>query len=112
MSKPLMLSIGGRPEETPAETKVPADPAPAAHVTSTQTASGEASAEIYEILKRHEETLRDLVIEVRLLYHNLPDKERKRLEEQRERTTREVRDNFAGQIRSLEDTIARLRGGR
>jgi hypothetical protein len=103
MSKPLMLSIGGRPD-TPPETNVPADPTP--------SSPSDSPIEIYEILKRHEETLRDLIVEVRLLYRNLPEKERKRLEEQRERTTREVRDSFAGQIRSLDEIISRLRGSR
>jgi hypothetical protein len=69
-------------------------------------------AEIYEILKRHEETLRDLVVEVRLLYHNLPESERLRLEAQRERTTREVGDNFASQVRLLDETIAAYRQAR
>ena len=65
---------------------------------------------VYEILKRHEETLRDLVIEVRLLYHSLPDKEKQRLEWSRSRTTSEVGELFASNIRSLEDTIKKLRG--
>jgi hypothetical protein len=65
---------------------------------------------IYEILKRHEETLRDLVVEVRLLYHNLPDKEKQRLEWSRSRTTSEVGELFASNIRLLEDAITRLRG--
>jgi hypothetical protein len=65
---------------------------------------------VYEILKRHEETLRDLVVEVRLLYHNLPDKEKQRLEWSRSRTTSEVGELFASNIRMLEDTITRLRG--
>jgi hypothetical protein len=111
MSKPLMLSIGGRPD-TPPETNVPADPAPAAESITSELSPSESAVEIYEILKRHEETLRDLIVEVRLLYRNLPEKERKRLEEQRERTTREVRDSFAGQIRSLDEIISRLRSGR
>jgi len=64
---------------------------------------------VYEVLKRHEETLRDLVIEVRLLYHNLGDKEKQRLEWSRARTTQEVGDIFAGNIRSLEEAIARLK---
>ncbi len=64
---------------------------------------------VYEILKRHEETLRDLVIEVRLLYHNLGEKEKQRLEWSRARTTQEVGDIFAGNIRLLEATIAQLR---
>jgi hypothetical protein len=64
---------------------------------------------VYEILKRHEETLRDLVIEVRLLYHNLPDKEKQRLEYSRSRTAQEVGEMFAGNIRLLDETIARLR---
>ena len=70
----------------------------------------ESLVRVYEILKRHEETLRDLVIEVRLLYHNLSDKEKQRLEWSRSRTTAEVGELFAGNIRSLEDAIAKLRG--
>jgi hypothetical protein len=70
----------------------------------------ESLAGVYEVLKRHEETLRDLVIEVRLLYHNLPEKEKQRLEWSRGRTTQEVSDIFANNIRSLEETIKRLRG--
>ena len=65
---------------------------------------------VYEILKRHEETLRDLVVEVRLLYHNLPDKEKQRLEWSRGRTTQEVGEVFASNIRLLEETIKRLHG--
>ncbi len=71
--------------------------------------AGGPLAEIYEILKRHEETLRDLVVEVRLLYHNLPESERQRLEARREQTTREVGDLFAGQVRLLDETIAAYR---
>jgi NTP pyrophosphatase (non-canonical NTP hydrolase) len=70
----------------------------------------ESLVRVYETLKRHEETLRDLVIEVRLLYHNLSDKEKQRLEWSRSRTTAEVGELFAGNIRSLEDAIAKLRG--
>jgi len=70
----------------------------------------ESLAGVYEILKRHEETLRDLVVEVRLLYHNLPDKEKQRLEWSRGRTTQEVGEIFASNIRLLDETIARLRG--
>ncbi len=73
--------------------------------------SSQALAELYENLKRHEETLRDLIVEVRLLYHNLADKEKQRLETRRDGTTREVRDSFAGQVRSLEEKISRLRSG-
>jgi hypothetical protein len=65
---------------------------------------------VYEILKRHEETLRDLVIEIRLLYHNLPEKEKQRLEWSRGRTAEEVGAIFAPKILSLEETITRLRG--
>ncbi len=65
---------------------------------------------VFEILKRHEETLRDLVVEVRLLYHNLPDKEKQRLEWSRGRTTQEVGEIFASNIRLLEERIAKLRG--
>jgi NTP pyrophosphatase (non-canonical NTP hydrolase) len=70
----------------------------------------ESLAGVYEILKRHEETLRDLVVEVRLLYHALPDKEKQRLEWSRARTTQEVGEIFAKNIRSLDEAIARLRG--
>ncbi len=70
----------------------------------------ESLAGVYEILKRHEETLRDLVVEARLLYHNLPDKEKQRREWSRGRTTQEVGGIFAGNIRLLEETIKRLRG--
>ncbi len=69
----------------------------------------ESLAGVYEILKRHEETLRDLVVEVRLMYHNLPDKEKQRLEWSRGRTTQEVGEIFASNIRLLDETIARLR---
>jgi hypothetical protein len=69
----------------------------------------ESLAGVYEILKRHEETLRDLVVEVRLLYHNLPDKEKQRLEWSRSRTASEVGEIFASNIRLLEETIKQLR---
>jgi hypothetical protein len=71
--------------------------------------AGESLAEIYEILKRHEETLRDLIVEVRLLYHNLPESDRLRLEGQRDRTTREVGNNFASQVQLLDEAIAAYR---
>jgi hypothetical protein len=116
MPKPLTLSIGGQPAETrtaaeehQAESAGKIEPA---GTSGTPVSPAAESPEIYEILKRHEETLRDLVIEVRLLYHNLSDKERQRLEARRDGTTREVRDSFAGQIRALEEKIARLRGAR
>ncbi len=70
----------------------------------------ESLAGVYEVLKRHEETLRDLVVEVRLLYHNLPDKEKQRLEWSRARTTQEVGEIFASNIRLLEEAIKGLRG--
>jgi hypothetical protein len=72
----------------------------------------ESLAEILEAVKRHEETLRDLIVEVRLLYHNLPEKDRTRLEAQRERTRREVGDLFANQVRLLDQKIEQLRGRR
>jgi hypothetical protein len=72
--------------------------------------ANESLVGFYEIMKRHEETLRDLVVEVRLLYHSLPDKEKQRLEWSRSRTTSEVGELFASNIRMLEDTITRLRG--
>jgi hypothetical protein len=118
MSKPLMLSIG---KDVPHETAAPepavtsespvSEPSSAAAGT-TAAPGGDSLAEIYETVKRHEETLRDLIVEIRLLYHNLSDKEKQRLEARRDAITREVRDNCAGQIRSLEEKILRLRGSR
>lgn len=70
----------------------------------------ESLAGVYEILKRHEETLRDLVVEVRLLYYTLPEKERLNLERSRARTTSDVADLFADKIRALEAKIKELRG--
>jgi hypothetical protein len=69
----------------------------------------ESLAAVYEILKRHEETLRDLVVEARLLYYSLPDKTKQQLEWSRSRTTSEVGDLFADRIRALDETITRLR---
>jgi hypothetical protein len=113
MAKPLMLSIGA--QDTQMDTP-PAmeDQAGLARnrVDDKPSRAGESLAEIYEILKRHEETLRDLIVEVRLLYHNLPENERLRLEARREPTTREVGDNFASQVRMLEETIAAYRQAR
>jgi hypothetical protein len=116
MPKPLTLSIGGQPAETTtaaeeqqAESAGKIEPAGTSGAPVSPAAE---SPEIYEILKRHEETLRDLVIEVRLLYHNLSDKEKQRLEARRDGTTREVRDSFAGQVRALDEKISKLRGGR
>jgi hypothetical protein len=115
MAKPLMLSIGGQntqadvhqvTQEHPLQNDPKSEPS---EIDPTQH-STESLAGIYEILKRHEESLRDLIVEIRLLYHNLPEKERNRLEAQRDRTTHEVRDLFAGQVRSLDETILRLRG--
>jgi hypothetical protein len=138
MSKPLALSIGGKvgdgqtiqdlsppsqsgPEQsTPEQSKNKDQPQPMPEPINVQSysamatapaPSSQALAELYENLKRHEETLRDLIVEVRLLYHNLADKEKQRLETRRDGTTREVRDSFAGQVRSLEEKISRLRGG-
>ena len=67
--------------------------------------------ETYEAVRRHEETLRDLIVEIRLMYHNLSDKEKQRLEARRDQTTREVRDSFAAKLQALDQTIAKLRGG-
>jgi hypothetical protein len=69
----------------------------------------ESLAGVYEILKRHEETLRDLVVEARLLYYSLPDKERLSLERSRSRTTSEVGELWAEKIRTLEEKIKALR---
>jgi hypothetical protein len=68
----------------------------------------ESLAGVYEILKRQEETLRDLIVEARLQYHNLPDKEKQHLEWQRDRTTREVGDLFARQVHLLDETTSWL----
>jgi hypothetical protein len=70
----------------------------------------ESLAGVYEILKRHEETLRDLVVEVRLLYYTLPEKDRLSLERSRSRTTSDVGELFADKIRALEEKIKSLRG--
>lgn len=121
MAKPLMLSIGGpAPEEV--------HPAMESHMTESQTTgspaqnsgapataaapSAESLVELYQTVKRHEETLRDLIVEVRLLYHNLSEKEKQRLEARREPTARQVRDAFGPQVRALEEKIARAAGGR
>lgn len=118
MDQRLKLSIGAWNEEPPAQPSkqpIQSEPpvegnvnAPASVIADqTTTLDGDALAQIYRVLKRHEETLRDLIVEVRLLYYNLSEKDRKRLEAQRERTTREVRDLFAGHIRLLEENISR-----
>lgn len=117
MDKRLKLSIGAwemepptqpsKPQiqpEGPVEGNVKAQ-APAIAEKPTTLAS-EPLAQIYEVLKRHEETPRDLAVEVRLLYQNVPEKERQRLEAIRERTTREVGDLFAGRIQLLEENIS------
>jgi hypothetical protein len=114
MDKPLTLSIGGQTthrdtpaamQENPPELARTSEPAGV-----SEAGPADSLAEMCEILKRHEETLRDLIVEVRLLYHNLPAKEQKRLEENRARTTREVGESFAAQVGSLEEKISRLRG--
>ncbi len=127
MSKPLTLEIGknvpheeapAAPVPSPASQPAasPASASPAAPTAGEGQAvhgavhSNESLAEIYEAVKRHEETLRDMVVEIRLLYHNLAEKEKQRLETRREGMTREVREGFAHMIRMLEDKIARLRG--
>jgi len=116
MSKPLRLEIGRNvpQEEPPAPAAAPtvAIPAPESPAAEESQAapSNESLAEVYEAIKRHEETLRDLIVEIRLLYHNLSDKEKQKLEARRDWTARELRDNFAGPVRALEEKIARLRG--
>lgn len=118
MDQRLKLSIGAWGAEPPSQPSKPQiqsegpvrgnEKAPAsAMADDATTLSSESLAEIYQVLKRHEETPRDTVVEVRLLYQNLPEKERQRLEAQRERTTREVHDLFASQIQLLEENIAR-----
>lgn len=124
MSRPLTLSIGGKvpdphaPMEQTSPAPAPGNEIPAAPgnaipvaPAAAAPASNESLAAVYEILKRHEETLRDLIIEVRLLYYHLPEKDRKRLETQRDAITRQMRDSFAGQIHALDETIAKLRSG-
>jgi len=134
MSKPVMLSIGGKvgeaPPMNPEHLPEPAATSESAQApqtfaneksasmsdhtaaASSQSISSQNMAQIYEVLKRHEETLRDLVIEVRLLYFNLSEKERQRLETRRQQVTFEVRNNFADNIRALEAAIASLRANR
>jgi len=135
MSKPVMLSIGGKvgeappinpdhPMESAAATsesaqvpEAPTNVKSASMPDESASASSElfpsqSLAQIYEVLKRHEETLRDLVVEVRLLYYNLSEKERQRLETRRQQVTFEVRNNFADNIRALEEAISRLRSNR
>ena len=117
MDQRLRLSIGAWNTKPPAQPSIqPIQSEPTvegngntqASVIADQTTplDGESLAQIYQVLKRHEETLRDLVVEVRLLYHNLSERDRQRLEAQRERTTREVRDLFADHIRLLEASIS------
>ena len=63
-------------------------------------------AELYEALKRHEETLRDLVVEIRLLYHNLADKEKQRLEARRSAIAHEVHESYAAVVRAFDEKIS------
>jgi hypothetical protein len=118
MDQRLKLSIGAWEAEPPTEPSKPqiqsegpvegnVKAQASAMADDATTLASESLAQIYQVLKRHEETPRDLAVEVRLLYQNLPEKERQRLEAQRERTTREVRDLFASQIRLLEENISR-----
>lgn len=117
MDQRLKLSIGAwgpepptqpsKPQiqsESPVEGNVKAQPS--AMADDATTLASESLAQIYQVLKRHEETPRDVVVEVRLLYQNLSEKERQRLEALRERTTHEVGDLFAGHIRLLEENIS------
>lgn len=114
--KPLTLAIGKNvpPAEEPHPPATePASGAAAALSSAAEShpaPSHESLAEVYEAVKRHEETLRDMIVEIRLLYHNLAEKEKQRLEMRREGITREVRDGFAHAIHALEQKIARLRG--
>jgi hypothetical protein len=116
MDQRLKLSIGAwntEPPAQPSKQEIQSEPPVEANVNAQASAmadhatalAGESLAQIHQVLKRHEETLRDMVVELRLLYHNLPEKDRQRLEAQRERITREVRDLFAGQIRLLEEKL-------
>lgn len=116
MSKPLMLSIGGRPPEE-AHLAAQDQPQLAQNREAPEGAAGatapgtESLAEIYQSLKRHEETLRDLIVEVRLLYHNLSEKDKQRLETRRQPIAHQVQEAFGGQVRALEEKISRLDAG-
>jgi hypothetical protein len=118
MDQRLKLSIGAWGTEPPTQPSKPqiqsegpvegnVEAQASAMAEDATTLASESLAQIYQVLKRHEETPRDMVVEARLLYQNLPEKERQRLEAQRERTTREVRDLFASQIQLLEENISR-----
>ena len=97
MDQRLKLSIGAwkiEPPEQPPKPEIQSEGPVEANVKAqasamaddaTTLASG-SLAEIYQVLKRHEETPRDLAVEVRLLYQNLPEKDRQRLEALRSRT--------------------------
>jgi hypothetical protein len=121
MAKPLLLSIGEKLQMEPHPASAADSPAAPPQTTGAEVSGGpapesaappsaESLAQIYDILKRHQETLRDLIVEIRLLYRHLPPKEQQRLEAQREPTTREVGDLCAAQLHELDETIARLRG--
>jgi hypothetical protein len=104
-------------ELPPAPAEIRATAAPASLVSAPRVSATAASAspqdliEVFETLKRHEETLRDLVVEIRLMYHSLPEKDRKRLEALRDQTTRQVHELFATHTAVLDGKIANLRGG-
>jgi hypothetical protein len=117
MDQRLKLSIGAWEAEPPTEPSKPqiqsegpvegnVKAQASAMADDATTLASESLAEIYQVLRRHEETPRDLAVEMRLLYQNLPEIERQRLEALRERTTREVGDLFASRIRLLEENIS------
>lgn len=107
MAKPVLLSIGATDSQEEAHAAAPAQ-AEAARAGGLEG----SSQEVYELLRRHEETLRDLIVEIRLLYHSLSEKEQRLLEGRRDATTRGVREEFAPRIQALESAVSRLRGGR
>ncbi len=119
MDQRLKLSIGAWGTEPPTQPPKPqiqsegpvegnVEVQASATADDATTLASESLAQICQVLKRHEEyASRFGCCQVRLLYQNLPEIERQRLEAQRERITREVRDLFAGQIRSLEENISR-----
>ena len=113
MSKPLMLSIGGPPPEeaSAAAQAQPAQDSGVPAATGAIAPSAESLTEVYQALKRHEETLRDLIVEVRLLYHNLSEKEQQHLEARRGLITQQGQEAYGAQVRALEEKIARAAAG-
>lgn len=96
----------------PPAAEIAPDPsgAAASAASGVPSAGSETVAELFDALKRQEEMLRDMIIEIRLLYHNLSEKEKQKLESRREAITRDLREGFAPAIHALEERAARLRG--